>query len=99
VTAGLHFADVIRRRTKPILNPAIELELHAELKRLPPEKQQQVLEYARRLNGERRRGTPGKDPLWLAGTITPEDARLVEQAIEEGCERIDPATIHSSPLG
>lgn len=73
-----------------MVNPAIEQQLHAELTRLPPEKQERVLEFARSLNGGLPPGTPGKDLLRFAGTVTPEDARLMKEAIEEGCERIDP---------
>ena len=35
------------------------------------------------------RGVPGRDLLRFAGTIDAESARAMEQAIEEGCERID----------
>jgi len=33
---------------------------------------------------------PGRDPLRFAGTIDADSAREMEEAIEEGCERIDP---------
>jgi RHH-type transcriptional regulator, rel operon repressor / antitoxin RelB len=33
------------------------------------------------------RGTPGKDLLQFAGTISPDDLEAMKQAIEEGCER------------
>lgn len=32
---------------------------------------------------------PGHEILELAGSISPEDLRLMERAIEEGCERVD----------
>jgi uncharacterized protein (TIGR02246 family) len=36
------------------------------------------------------RGVPGRDLLRFAGTIDAESAREMEEAIEDGCERIDP---------
>lgn len=36
------------------------------------------------------RGVPGRDLLRFAGTIDAKSAREMEEAIEEGCERIDP---------
>lgn len=36
------------------------------------------------------KGTPGKDLLRFAGTISAEDADEMMRAIEEGCERIEP---------
>jgi hypothetical protein len=35
------------------------------------------------------RGVPGRDLLRFAGTIDAESARAMEEAIEEGCERVD----------
>jgi hypothetical protein len=32
---------------------------------------------------------PGKELLRFAGILTPEEAELMERAIEEGCERVD----------
>ena len=36
------------------------------------------------------RGTPGRDLLHLAGTLPPEDAEEMRQAIENGCEKVNP---------
>lgn len=35
-------------------------------------------------------GVPGRDLLRFAGTIDVESAREIEEAIEDGCARIDP---------
>jgi hypothetical protein len=35
------------------------------------------------------KGIPGRDLLRFAGTLSPEDAEEMRQAIEEGCEQID----------
>lgn len=37
-----------------------------------------------------KKGTPGKEFLRFAGTIPPDDCRRMEEAIEAGCERVDP---------
>jgi hypothetical protein len=38
-----------------------------------------------------KKGTPGKELLRFAGTISPEDCRRMAEAIEVGCERVDPS--------
>ncbi len=57
------------------------------LKTLPQELQRRVLEFARGLAQSTPHGVPGRELLHLAGTISPEDAEQMRQAIEEGCER------------
>ena len=37
-----------------------------------------------------KKGTPGTELLRFAGTIPTEDCRRMEEAIEAGCERVDP---------
>jgi hypothetical protein len=39
----------------------------------------------------RPRGTPGRELLKFAGILSREEAKAMMDAIEEGCERIDPA--------
>jgi hypothetical protein len=51
--------------------------------------QRKLLEYAENLPSPLK-GTPGKDLLKFFGTIEPDDCRRMEEAIEEGCERVDP---------
>ena len=36
------------------------------------------------------KGTPGRELLKFFGTIDSEDCRRMEEAIEAGCERVDP---------
>ncbi|MBI3990358.1 MAG: hypothetical protein HY347_12175 [candidate division NC10 bacterium] len=55
-----------------------------------PLEQRQVLEFARSLRRRHIRGTPGAKVLELAVGIDPEDLKRMEEAIEEGCERIEP---------
>ena len=60
-----------------------------EIKSLAPELQQRVLEFAQALAISKHRGLPGRQLLQFAGDLTPEDAQLMRDAIEKGCEKID----------
>ncbi len=71
-----------------MINPTLERELHLQLENLRPEAQQEVLKFARSL-AARPRGVPGKELLHFAGTISPEDLKLMSEAIEEGCGKVD----------
>jgi hypothetical protein len=51
--------------------------------------QRKVLEFAQHLPPTPK-GTPGKDLLKFFGTMDSEDCRRMEEAIEAGCERVDP---------
>lgn len=73
-----------------MVNFALERELHDYLAALAPAQQRQVLEYARALREAPRRGVPGEALLRFAGDIAAEDVRAIAQAVEEGCEGIDP---------
>jgi hypothetical protein len=64
-------------------------EIIREVNGLPPELQRRVLGYARSLVLSRPRGTPGRKLLPLAGTLPPEDAQEMIEAIEAGCEQVD----------
>jgi hypothetical protein len=67
--------------------PTLEEQLSQALERLTSEQQQQVLDYARLLGGDRI-GVPGTTLLRFAGLIPPEDLAEMAAAIED-CERID----------
>jgi hypothetical protein len=60
-----------------------------EVRALAPELQHRVLEFARALAVSEPRGLPGRQLLKFAGELTPEDAQLMRDAIEKGCEKID----------
>jgi len=60
-----------------------------EVRTLAPELQRRVLEFARALAVSQPRGVPGRQLLRFAGKLTPEDAQIMRDAIEQGCERID----------
>lgn len=68
----------------PIVERVIE-----QLKGLPEDLQWRVLEFVRALTQPTPRGVPGEQLLRLASTISPEDARLMSEAIERGCEQVD----------
>ena len=68
----------------PIVDKVIE-----QLKSLPHDLQWRVLEFTRALAQSTPRGVPGQQLLRFAGTITPHDAQLMREAIEQGCEQID----------
>jgi len=68
----------------PIVNKVVE-----QLKDLPQELQWRVLEFARALAQSTPRGVPGRQLFRFAGTISPEDAELMREAIERGCEQVD----------
>jgi hypothetical protein len=56
--------------------------------RLPNADQHRVLEYAKSLAPLK--GVPGRSLLRFAGTIDLADLEIMKQAIEEGCEKVDP---------
>ena len=68
----------------PIIDEVIE-----QLKSLPHEQQRRVLEFTRALTKPRPRGVPGKQLLRFSGTISPDDADQMREAIKQGCERVD----------
>lgn len=70
----------------------IKAQIVAELDRLTLGQLQEVLDFIRALTGTRRKGVLGRDLMHHVGSIPPDDLALMAQAIEEGCERIDPET-------
>ena len=77
--------------------PAIKDEIAKELDRLSPQEQQRVLDFVHDLatNTESSDGTPSKELLEHAGSITPEDAEEMLRAIEEEWEQGDDLTMSS----
>mgnify|MGYP001565059199 CR=1 FL=1 len=72
------------------MNPAIERELREQLDQLAPDKQRQVLNFARTLATEKSRGVSGKVLTRFGGTIAKDDLAVIARAIEEGCEQVNP---------
>lgn len=67
-----------------IINEVVE-----QLKVMPPHLQWQVLKFVRALVKSEMRGTSGQQLLRFAGSITPDDLRLIREAIEQDCEQVD----------
>lgn len=72
-----------------MVSPNLQAELAEELKRLNEVQQRKVLEFARTFKAQPLQGVPGKDLLKFAGLIEPEELKLMAQAIEEDCGKID----------
>jgi hypothetical protein len=73
-------------------DPLIQSELLSYLGQRPADEQARVVGFARTLVKSpkpKKVGTPGKELLRFAGTISHDDARQMMEAIEEGCEQID----------
>lgn len=71
------------------MSQTLKKELIENFDSLPFALQQQVLYFVRALKLTSKVGNPGKDLLDLAGAIDTEDLQEIEDAIEDGCERID----------
>jgi hypothetical protein len=69
---------------------AVDRELTIRIAQLDPDEKRRVLEYVRTLGPSRPLGTPGSALRPLFGSMSKEDVAEMRQAIEEGCERIDP---------
>jgi hypothetical protein len=65
----------------------LQSELLDQVNGLPPEKQRQVLNFARSLAGPN--GRPGNEVLLFAGAIEAEDLSAMTEAIEDGCEQVN----------
>lgn len=71
------------------MNTTVEKDIHEQLSQLPLEQQRQVLEFARALATARIHGVPGQNLLRFAGSIDHEDLMIIEQAIKDGCEKVN----------
>lgn len=71
---------------------SIRDELLRNLEKLSPQKQRELLAYARSLteSGLPLKGTPGKDLVVFSGAIETNDLAKIARAIEEDCEQVDP---------
>lgn len=74
-----------------MVDKSIQDALIERLDQMPVNQQRLVLRYAKSLNAaELPRGTPVKNLLRFAGTISREDGEAMLKAIEEGCGQVDP---------
>lgn len=65
-------------------------ELLGALEQLPVDMQRRVVDFADALARSTPRGAPGRNLLQFAGILDEETGRALEEAIEEGCEQVDP---------
>jgi hypothetical protein len=72
------------------MEPAMEKELLKQLEQLSPEEQRQVLNFARTLATCNRCGTPGESLIRFGGLIEAADLAIIAEAVEEGCEQVNP---------
>ncbi|MEW6327119.1 MAG: hypothetical protein AB1487_05930 [Thermodesulfobacteriota bacterium] len=72
-----------------MLNTAVKKEIINQVGRLDYEQQRRVLDFARALLLASPKGVSGKQLLSFAGTIPADDLKAMEQAIEDGCEKVD----------
>jgi hypothetical protein len=71
------------------MSTALRDAIIEEIERLPVERQPEALRAVKALGADRHVGTPGSALLPSFGAISDADARAMESAIEEECERID----------
>ena len=71
------------------MNNSIETKkfLIKEFEKLDKEGQNKLLEYAKRLT--RSRGDKNSNVLKLAGSISTNEIKLIDEVIKEGCEKVD----------
>ena len=72
------------------MESAIDKEIREQLEQLPAAQQRQVLDFARALAAKKRQATAGGALNRFGGTIAKEDLAQIAQAIEEGCEQVNP---------
>jgi hypothetical protein len=65
----------------------IAQQIISQIERFSPEQQRRVLDFVRSL--ARPVGRPGKDVLYLVGTIDLADLDIMRQVADEECEGID----------
>jgi hypothetical protein len=68
---------------------SLKKEILGRIDTLSYELQRKLLEYIDFLTQKVPKGIPGKQLLKFAGSISQGDLKAMEQAIEDGCERID----------
>lgn len=68
---------------------SLEQEILAHLHRLAPPQQREVLAFVRTLENAPI-GIPGRELLAFAGSIEAYDLLTLQQAIDEGCEQVNP---------
>jgi hypothetical protein len=72
-----------------MLNMTVKKEIIDQIRMLDYEHQRRVLDFVRALTVTKPRGVPGKQLLSFAGTFSTDDLKVMEQAIENNCEKVN----------
>ncbi|MGB7414343.1 MAG: hypothetical protein WA902_09060 [Thermosynechococcaceae cyanobacterium] len=72
------------------MNLSVIEQVVEQLSIMPHPMQQQGLQFTRTLGRSELKGTSGQHLLKYAGTISAEDLALMQAAIEQDCDLIDP---------
>lgn len=72
-----------------VLSDSFANEISQQLAQLTPEQQQDVLEFVRSLQSQPTKEQRRQSLLDLAGSIPPEDIKIMKSVIEADCGRID----------
>lgn len=74
-----------------MVDPAIQEQILRDLDRLSPVLQRRAAEFVRSLDPVGMRGASIDDLLLVSGTLDEKSAQEMREAIEQGCERIEPS--------
>ncbi len=72
-----------------MLNVTVKKEIINQIGRLDYEHQRRVLDFVRALAVTNPKGVPGKQLLSFAGTFPADDLKVMKQAIEDSCEKVN----------
>ena len=72
-----------------MLNVTVKKEIINQIGRLDYEHQRRVLDFVRALAVTKPKGVPGKQLLSFAGTFPADDLKVMKQAIEDSCEKVN----------
>ena len=72
-----------------MLNVAVKKEIIDQIGKLDYDRQRRVLDFVRDLAVTKPKGVPGKQLLSFAGSFTSNDLKVMEQAIEDNCEKVN----------
>ncbi len=73
-----------------MVQPAIKEQILSDLSRLSPKQQERAAALVHDLAMPQLKGASVEDLMTVAGTLDDESAREMMEAIEEGCEQVDP---------
>jgi hypothetical protein len=67
----------------------LKLEIFKQLEKLNDDEQRRILQLIQSIQERPHRGTPGKELLSFAGSISKSDLSEMAQAIEQDCEKVN----------